>query len=415
MVAFASLRSRWLVVATVLALIAGAACNRFLDAGSCVVVADRLSLITAAFLRLIQMIIAPLVLSTLVAAVAKMGALREIGRIGGKALAWFAGASSLSLTIGLLMAHWLQPGAAVHAAATDIPAATAAVQAVGAGEFVMHLVPRSIIEAMANNEILQVVIFSLFVGTAAAALKERARHVVALAEDLAEIMFKVTDYVMRAAPLAVFAALASSVCVHGLGIVETFGKFVAGFYLSLAILWGALIAALFIAVGGRGTALLAGIRQPALLAFATASSEAAYPRLLEALMGFGISRRVAGFVLPLGYSFNLDGAMMYCTFAIMFIAQAYGIELTWGQQLSLFGMLMLTTKGVAGVPRAALAVIAVTLPHFNIPASGIALILAVDQILDMGRSATNVLGNAVAATVVAVWEGDLAIDQRADT
>jgi Na+/H+-dicarboxylate symporter len=220
-------------------------------------------------------------------------------------------------------------------------------------------------------------------------------------------MFKVTDYVMKAAPLAIFAALASSICIHGIGIVGTYARFVAGFYLSLGILWGILVAALLLIAGSRGWRLLAGIRQPVLLAFATSSSEAAYPRLLEALVAFGIPRRIASFVLPLGYSFNLDGAMMYCTFAILFIAQAYGVELTITQQVTLFGLLIVTTKGVAGVPRAAIAVIAVTLHYFNLPDSGIALILAVDHILDMGRSATNILGNSVAAAVVARWEGQI--------
>ena len=273
--------------------------------------------------------------------------------------------------------------------------------------FVTHLIPRSFAEAMAGNEILQIVVFSIFVGAAAAALKDKALQFVELVEQLAAVMFKVTDYVMKAAPLAIFAALASSICIHGIGIVGTYARFVAGFYLSLGILWGILVAALLLIAGSRGWRLLAGIRQPVLLAFATSSSEAAYPRLLEALVAFGIPRRIASFVLPLGYSFNLDGAMMYCTFAILFIAQAYGVELTITQQVTLFGLLIVTTKGVAGVPRAAIAVIAVTLHYFNLPDSGIALILAVDHILDMGRSATNILGNSVAAAVVARWEGQI--------
>jgi Na+/H+-dicarboxylate symporter len=274
-------------------------------------------------------------------------------------------------------------------------------------DFMTHLIPRSIVEAMANNEILQIVVFSIFVGVAAGALKEKAKQFVELTEQLALIMFKITDYVMKTAPLAIFAALASAVCVHGIGIVGTYGRFIGGFYLSLLMLWGVLIAALVLILGRSGLRLLAGIRQPTLLAFATASSEAAYPRLLEALVGFGIPRRIASFVLPLGYSFNLDGAMMYCSFAILFVAQAYGVELSVGQQITLFGLLMVTTKGVAGVPRASLAVIAVTLPYFHLPESGIALIVAVDHILDMGRSATNAFGNSVAAAAVARWESGI--------
>jgi Na+/H+-dicarboxylate symporter len=402
-----------LVAATLLGIAGGWMCNHYLTPAQAIDVAAGLSVITDAFLRLIKMIIAPLVFASLVAAIARMGGGAEIGRVGIKALAWFILASCVSLTIGLLMAHWLQPGAALHLLATQPGEARVATTGVDVAhftftDFVTHLIPSSIVEAMAGNEILQVVVFSIFVGTAAAALKDKVHQLVELIEQLAAVMFKVTDYVMKAAPLAIFAALASSVCVHGIGIVGTYALFVAGFYLSLGILWGLLIAALLLIVGKRALRLLAGIRQTMLLAFATTSSEVAYPRLLEELVNFGIPRRIASFVLPLGYSFNLDGAMMYCAFAILFIAQAYGIELTVAQQITLFGLLMVTTKGVAGVPRAALAVVVVTLHYLKIPDSGIALVLAVDHILDMGRSATNVLGNSVAAAVVAKWEGRIA-------
>jgi Na+/H+-dicarboxylate symporter len=344
------------------------------------------------------MIIAPLVFATLVSAIARMGSLSDIGRIGIKTMAWFIGASCVSLTIGLLMAHWLQPGAALHATLASEQAPPAALDSAGpAGlsltEFMTHLIPRSIVEAMADNEILQIVVFSIFVGTAAASLKTRALQFVGLIEQLADVMFKVTDYVMKLAPLAIFAALASSICIYGIGILGAYTRYVAGFYLSLGILWALLIAA---------------------LAFATASSEAAYPSLLEQLAASGIPRRIASFVLPLGYSFNLDGAMMYCTFAILFIAQAYGVELTLAQQITLFGLLMVSTKGLAGVPRAAMAVIAVMLHYFHLPDSGIALILAVDHILDMGRSATNIVGNSVAAAVVTAWEGGIEPMPQAD-
>ncbi len=407
---------RWftfsLVATTLLGIAVGWICNRHLTSQQAVDVAADLSIITDAFLRLIKMIIAPLVFASLVTAIARMGGAAEISRVGLKALAWFLGASCVSLTIGLLMAHWLQPGAVLHVPAQHPLALPGSASGVDAADFtfagfVTHLIPRSFAEAMAGNEILQIVVFSIFVGAAAAALKDKALQFVELVEQLAAVMFKVTDYVMKAAPLAIFAALASSICIHGIGIVGTYARFVAGFYLSLGILWGILVAALLLIAGSRGWRLLAGIRQPVLLAFATSSSEAAYPRLLEALVAFGIPRRIASFVLPLGYSFNLDGAMMYCTFAILFIAQAYGVELTITQQVTLFGLLIVTTKGVAGVPRAAIAVIAVTLHYFNLPDSGIALILAVDHILDMGRSATNILGNSVAAAVVARWEGQI--------
>jgi Na+/H+-dicarboxylate symporter len=380
--------------------------------------ADHLGIITEAFLRLIQMIIAPLVFASLVPAVARMGGAAEVGRIGIKTLAWFLVASCFSLAIGLGMGHWLKPGLALHAmpgfAPTLLPEKGDADADFSAAAFMRHLIPRSFAEAMAANEILQIVVFSIFIGMAAAALKERAERWVELVEQLAAIMFKVTDYVMKAAPLVIFAALASSICVRGIGVVNVYARFVGGFYLSLGLLWLLLIMALLSIIGSRGLALLSGIRQPVLLAFATASSEAAYPRLLEELVDFGVPRRVASFVLPLGYSFNLDGAMMYCTFAFLFMAQACGVELTGAQQLTLFGLLIVTTKGLAGVPRAAIAVLAVALHYFHLPESSLALVLAVDHLLDMGRSATNIVGNAVAAAVIGRWEGGIETASQAN-
>jgi Na+/H+-dicarboxylate symporter len=410
MLAKQRLFTTFLIAATVLGIVVGWLCNRSLPPAKSLEVAAYLSIVTDAFLRLIKMVIAPLVFASLVSAIARMGSAAEIGRIGIKAMLWFLGASCISLFVGLVMAHWLQPGAALHLLVVNKPALPVATNAGNAesfalADFMTHLIPRSIFEAMGTNEILQIVVFSVFIGTAAASLKERASQFVDLIEQLAAVMFKVTDYVMKTAPLAIFAALASSICVHGIGIVGTYMRFVAGFYLSLGILWAVLIAALVLVVGSRGLGLIFSIRNTVLLAFATSSSEAAYPRLLEQLVDFGIPRRIASFVLPLGYSFNLDGAMMYCAFAILFIAQAYGVALTLAQQIALFGLLIVTTKGVAGVPRAAIAVVAVTLHYFKLPESGIALVLAVDHILDMGRSATNIVGNSVAAAVVATWEG----------
>ncbi|MGH8213956.1 MAG: dicarboxylate/amino acid:cation symporter, partial [Rhodanobacteraceae bacterium] len=339
-----------LVAATLFGILAGWACNRALTPQQAATVAADLSIITEAFLRLIRMIIAPLVFSTLVTAIARMGGAAEIGRVGAKALGWFLGASCVSLTIGLLLAHALYPGAALHLSAPEA-ANHAAAAPLTVATFMTHLIPTSIAAAMAGNEILQIVVFSLFFGIAAAALKDHALKVVELLEQVAAIMFKVTDYVMLTAPLAIFAALASTISVHGIGILGTYARFVGGFYLGLGVLWAVLVVALLLIVGKRSRGLLARIRQPTLLAFATSSSEAAYPRLLEALVAFGIPRRIASFVLPLGYSFNLDGSMMYCTFAILFLAQAYGIPLTLAQQITLFGLLIVTTKGVAGVPR----------------------------------------------------------------
>jgi len=371
--------------------------------------ADGLSVVTDVFLRLIKMIIAPLVFSTLVAGIAHMEDAGAVGRVGAKALAWFIGASIVSLMLGLLMVHLLHPGAGMNLTA---PEAGAAAQTVDMSKFtlkgfVTHLVPASIVQAMADNEILQIVVFSVFVGTAVAAIDDRAPQVLALVEQVAAIMLKVTGYVMRTAPLAIFAALAATIATQGLDALATYARFVGGFYLSLALLWMLLVAALLAVVGRRGLGLVAAIRGPALLAFSTASSEAAYPRTLEELQRWGVSRRVASFVLPLGYSFNLDGSMMYCTFATLFIAQVYGVPLSLGQQVTMLLLLMVTSKGMAGVPRASLVVIAATLAYFRLPEAGLLLILAVDHLLDMGRSATNVVGNSVASAVVARWENQL--------
>jgi Na+/H+-dicarboxylate symporter len=397
------------VAAMVLGVVSGAAVHQWASPGQAKAIADNLSIVTDVFLRLIKMIIAPLVFSTLVAGIAHMEDAGAVGRVGVKALGWFIGASIVSLTIGLLMVHLLQPGAGLHLAAPDAGRAATAVDVskFTLRGFITHLVPASIFEAMANNEILQIVVFSLFVGTAVAAIDERAPQVLALVEQIAAIMLKVTGYVMRTAPLAIFAALAATVATQGLDVLATYARFVGGFYLSLALLWGVLIAALTLVVGPRGLKLVAAIRGPALLAFSTASSEAAYPRTLEELQRWGVSKRVASFVLPLGYSFNLDGSMMYCTFATLFIAQVYGIGLTVGQQVTMLFLLMVTSKGMAGVPRASLVVIAATLAYFRLPEAGLLLILAVDHLLDMGRSATNVVGNSVAAAVVGRWENQI--------
>jgi Na+/H+-dicarboxylate symporter len=260
---------------------------------------------------------------------------------------------------------------------------------------------------MSTNEILPIVIFSLFFGVALTAIGERGRPIVHGVESLVHVMLQVTDYVMRFAPLAVFTAVASAIAERGPSILATFGKFVGSFYLGLVMLWALLIGAAFVIVGPRTRHLVRYIREPIVLAFSTASSEAAYPRTLEALDRFGVPARIASFVLPLGYSFNLDGSMMYMTFATVFIAQAYGIHLSLGQEITMLLVLMITSKGMAGVPRASLVVIAATMPMFHIPEAGLLLILAVDHFLDMGRSATNVVGNAVASSVVARWEGAL--------
>jgi Na+/H+-dicarboxylate symporter len=396
--------------AMILGILTGFLINTNLSPDGAKAVAGNLSLITDIFLRLIRMIIAPLVFSTLVVGIAHMGDASSIGRVGIKTLGWFMLASLLSLTLGLIMVQLLQPGAGL-AGTLALPPPSAesgvATAAFSLRDFITHLVPASIFDAMARNEILQIVIFSIFVGTAVAALDDKAPLLLAFCEQAAAVMLKITGYVMVMAPLVVFAALASTVATSGLGIVVVYAKFVGGVYLSLGLLWALLLAFFTLAAGPRIGALLRTIREPLLLAFSTATSEAAYPYLLAGLPKFGVPRRIVSFVLPLGYSFNLDGAMMYCTFASLFIAQAYGIHLSLGQQIAMLALLMVTSKGIAGVPRASLVVIAAVLPVFHLPEAGLLLILGVDHLLDMGRSATNVVGNSVAAVIVSRWENQL--------
>ncbi len=409
---------RFLTLFVLAAMIAGVAVGYVLHqqqpSASWPAIAANFKLITDIFLRLIKMIIAPLVLSTLVVGIAHMGGTGSLGRVGVRTLLWFVTASIFSLLLGLGLVHVLQPGVGLH---LPIPESGNAPQAsaLNLNDFVTHLVPTSIFDAMATNSILQIVIFSVFFGVGLAALGEQGRPVVDLAERVSHVMLKVTGYVMNFAPLAVFAAIAATVTENGLDILVTYGRFIGGFYLALLVLWLVLIAAGFVFVGPRILRLIGMVREPTLLAFSTASSEAAYPRTFEELQRFGISRRIAGFVLPLGYSFNLDGSMMYCTFAVIFIAQVYGIELSAVQQISMLLLLMVTSKGMAGVPRASLVVIAATLTQFGMPEAGLLLILGVDHFLDMGRSATNVVGNSVATAVVAKWEGELGPEQKTAT
>jgi Na+/H+-dicarboxylate symporter len=380
-------------------------------------IAGYIALISDVFLRLIKMIIAPLVFSTLVVGIAHLGDTAAVGRVGGKALLWFVGASFCSLMLGLIMVNLMQPGHNLNLPLPDVGAGTGLKAAsLSLKEFVTHLVPKSAVEAMANNEILQIVVFSIFFGVGLAALGEKGHFLAQGIEGLADVMLKVTGYVMMFAPVAVFAAIAATITTQGIGVLVTYGKFLVEFYIGLGVLWALLMGVGFLMLGGGGIMRLFNlIKEPFVLAFSTASSEAAYPKMLTNLEQFGIPNRITSFVLPMGYSFNLDGSMMYCTFAVMFIAQAYNIPLTWGQQLTMLFLLMVTSKGMAGVPRASLVVISATLSQFNIPEAGLLLIIGIDQFLDMGRSATNVLGNSVATVAVAKWEGQLtASDQRLD-
>ncbi|WP_309601651.1 dicarboxylate/amino acid:cation symporter [Sphingomonas sp.] len=406
--------TRFILIALVLGLIAGWVTHVSIDDGTIESaarlksIAEYLGIVTALFLRMIKMIIAPLVFSTLVVGIAHMGDTAALGRVGARSLGWFIGASVISLSLGLLLVNLLQPGVGLN---LPLPAANAASgidqSTFSLKDFITHLVPSSIADAMAKNDILPIVVFSVFFGVAITAVGDAAKPLVRGIEGLVQVMLQITNYVMRFAPFAVFAAVAAALTEQGPAILVTFGRFVGSFYLGLAILWLLLFGAAFLIVGVRVRHLARFIRDPIVLAFSTASSEAAYPRTLEALERFGVPPRIASFVLPLGYSFNLDGSMMYMTFAAIFIAQAYGIDLSIGQEITMLLVLMITSKGIAGVPRASLVVIAATLPLFNIPEAGLLLILAVDHFLDMGRSATNVVGNAVASVAVAKWEGVL--------
>jgi Na+/H+-dicarboxylate symporter len=397
-----------ILVGMVLGILVGWACHELWpDPKTAKSIADYISLFTDIFLRLIKMIIAPLVFSTLVVGVAHMGDTKAVGRIGAKAMAWFIGASLVSLLTGLILVNILRPGDNLNLPLPDAAASTnLKVASLSLKEFVAHLVPRSVVEAMATNEILQIVVFSLFFGVACAAMGEKAKVLVEGIEELSHVILTITGYIMALAPIAVFASMAAIVTTQGLGILVTYGKFVLEFYFGLAVLWGILILVGLAIFGTHAIRLIGLVREPFLLAFSTASSEAAYPKTMEQLEKFPISKKIISFVLPMGYSFNLDGSMMYCTFAVLFIAQAYNIQLSMAEQVTMLLLLMLTSKGMAGVPRASLVVIAATLATFNIPEAGLLLIIGIDQFLDMGRSATNVIGNTLATAAVAKWEGE---------
>jgi Na+/H+-dicarboxylate symporter len=379
----------------------------FPDKATAVEIAKYMSLVSAIFLKLIKMIIGPLVLSTLVVGIGHMGDAATVGRVGAKTMGWFVCASIVSLLLGLLMVNILQPGLGITIAGEGGGAANLSTTAFSVENFIDHVVPTSIFKSLADGEILQIVVFSIFAGVAIMALGERGKPLIELADNVSHMMLVITGYVMKLAPVAVCASVAAVITKSGPGVLLNFAQFLGGFYLTLFILWMILVVVGYLALGPRMFDLVRRMYEPFLLAFSTASSEASYPKILDQLERFGVSKKIASFVLPLGYSFNLDGTMAYCTFATMFIAQAYGVDMPIGKQLAMAAVLMLTSKGVAGVPRASLVVILATLQQFGIPESGLLLILGIDQFLDMGRSATNVIGNSLAAAVVAKFENDL--------
>ena len=368
---------------------------------------EYISVLTDIFLRLIKMIIAPLVFSTLVVGIARMGDASAIGRVGLKTFGWFISMSLVSLLLGLVMVNLLDPGVGVNLPIPEITASTGLDKGgFHVREFFQHIFPSSIFEAMSKNEILQIVVFAIFFGVAAGSFGQRAEEFVRNLDMLSHIMLKITTAVMKFAPVAVFAAVSSVIAENGLDILFTYGKFMASFYASILMLWLVIILISSLVLKKRAFHLVSMLRQPILLAFTTASSEAAYPMTLEQVERFGCKNKIASFVLPIGYSFNLDGSIMYMTFATVFIAQAYGVHLSLEQQITMLLTLMITSKGIAGVPRASLVIIAGTLTMFNLPAEGIALLLGVDPFLDMGRTVTSVAGNGVATCVVSKWEGE---------
>jgi len=397
----------WIGIAMVLGIVVGYLCNTLAGSPEAAKeIAGYFGILTDIFLRLIKMIIAPLILATLVSGLAGMGDSKTVGRIGARALGWFVGASFCSLLLGLVFANLLQPGAGLS---VPLPEAGSAVNlktsALNLKDFITHVFPKNIVEAMAANEILQILVFSVFFGLALGHLhNQAARSLVNTMEEIVHVMLKVTDYVMRFAPVGVFGAVAGVITTQGVGMLLVFGKLLFGFCVALGALWLALIAAGYFVLGKEVFRLLKLVRGPMLLGFSTASSESAYPKLMEQLEKFGVRSRVTGFVLPLGYSFNLDGSMIYTTFATLFIAQAYGIEMSLTTQFTMLLVLMVSSKGIAGVPRASLVVVAAVLPMFGLPEAGLLLVLGIEHFLDMGRTVTNVLGNAIATAVVAKWE-----------
>lgn len=370
-----------------------------------------IKLLGTIFIRLVQMIIAPLVFTTLVVGIAKMGDTAMIGRVGGKAMLWFISASLVSLMLGLVLVNWLEPG---HVTKLPIQDAASAKEILDNSkgfsleDFVKHVVPKSIFEAFSTNEVLQIVVFSIMFGIALSHLgEEYSKPVIKFLDICAHAILKMVGYIMWMAPLGVLGAIAAVVATNGFEIFKVYAIYLRDFFFALGILWLLLCIVGYLILGNRLFDLLRRIKEPLLIAFSTTSSEAVFPKLVEELERFGCNNRIVSFILPLGYSFNLDGSMMYMTFASIFIAQIYGIDMTLGQQITMLLVLMLTSKGIAGVPRASLVIIVATCGMFNIPPEGIALILPIDHFCDMGRSMTNVLGNALATSAVSKWEGQL--------
>ncbi len=399
-----------ILIAMVLGAILGIVIHNSISPEAAQSFSAKIKILATVFIRLVQMIISPLVFTTLVVGIAKLGDIKAVGRIGGKAMGWFFTASFISLLLGMFFVNILEPGVGLNLSNVDLASVsevTAKTQNISFENFIEHIVPKSIFEAMATNEILQIVIFSIFFGLAAASLGDYVKPVTNALDKTSHIVLKMVNYVMKFAPIGVFGAIAGVFAVRDFQeLAITYFKFFGSFLVGISSLWLVLIVVGYIFLKSRMTVLLKRIVSPLIIAFGTTSSEAVFPKLTEELERFGVKDRIVSFMLPLGYSFNLDGSMMYMTFASIFIAQAYGIDLDLGTQMTMLLVLMLTSKGIAGVPRASLVVVAATCGMFDIPIEGIALILPIDHFCDMFRSATNVLGNALATSVVGQWEGD---------
>lgn len=399
----------FIVIFMLAGILTGAMIHSYASANTIQAWSGNITLFTDIFLRLIKMVIAPLVFSTLTVGIMKLGETSTIGRVGGKAMVWFISSSVLSILVGLFIVTLQHPGSGLN---LTIPKDTVdtglAVSGMSLKGFLSHTIPTSIVGAMADNEILQIVVFSMFFGIGGASLGQKFNApLVAALDVVSHIMLKVTGYVMYVAPLAIFAAISSVIATEGLGILLNYASFIGGYYVAILLTCCALVAIGYMVLKKEVFRLLGMLKDPVLVAFTTSSSEAAYPKTLEQLTKFGCSRNIVSFVLPIGYSFNLVGSMVYCSFASMFIAQAYNIHLSFSEIAVLMLTLMLASKGIAGVPRSALVVLAATIPSFNIPVAGILLLMGIDHFLDMGRSAINVLGNGVATAMLSQNEGQL--------
>ena len=402
--------TRNILIAMVLGIATGYAVHELAPADFISGFSSNIKLLGTIFIRLVKTIIAPLVFTTLVVGIAKLGNLKAVGRVGGKAMLWFITASLTSLLIGMVLVNLLHPGTYIDLSQADtngVKELMGKTSAFSFSNFIEHVVPSSAIGAMAENEILQIVVFSIFFGVAAASMGDYAKPVVKTLDVFAHIILKVVNYIMNFAPYGVFGTLAAVVAQKGMGIFKFYFIYFSYFVLGILCLWLVLLFVGYLILGKRLFSLMKHIGNPLLIAFSTTSSEAVFPKLTEELERFGCRGDIVSFILPLGYSFNLDGSMMYMTFASLAIAQAYGIHLDIGTQMTMLLVLMLTSKGIAGVPRASLIIVLATCAMFKIPPEGVALILPIDHFCDMMRTGTNVLGNALATSVVSKWEGAL--------